>query len=63
VGAPTVTVAGGRARVRVHIDTVERQGDLRVVYYEVENTGARPVDTTQLRAEVGDVTPQPVPIP
>lgn len=52
--APTVTVEGGRARIRVHIDTVERQGDLRVVYYEVENTGLRPVDTTRLRAEVDD---------
>jgi hypothetical protein len=54
VEAPTVTVAGGRARIRVHIDTVERQGDLRVVYYEIENTGPRPVDTTRLRAEVDD---------
>jgi hypothetical protein len=54
VEAPTVAVAGGRARIRVHIDTVERQGDLRVVYYEVENTGPRPVDTTRLRAEVDD---------
>lgn len=32
----------------------ERQGDLRVVYDEVENTGLSPVDTTQLRAEVDD---------
>jgi hypothetical protein len=52
--APTVTIDDGRARIRVHVDTVERQGDLRVVYYEVENTGPRPVDTTQLRAEVDD---------
>jgi hypothetical protein len=52
--APTVTVDDGRARIRVHIDTVERQGDLRVVYYEIENTGLRPVDTTRLRAEVDD---------
>jgi hypothetical protein len=52
--APTVTVGGGGARIRVHVDTVERQGDLRVVYYEVENTGLRPVDTTRLRAEVDD---------
>jgi hypothetical protein len=50
--APTVTVGG--ARIRVHVDTVERQGDLRVVYYEVENTGPSPVDTTRLRAEVDD---------
>jgi hypothetical protein len=54
VEAPTVDVAGGRARVQVHVDTVERQGDLRVVYYEVENTGPGPVDTTRLRAEVDD---------
>jgi hypothetical protein len=54
VEAPTVTVGGGRARIRVHVDTVERQGDLRVVFYEVENTGVRPVDTTRLRAEVDD---------
>jgi hypothetical protein len=54
VEAPTVAVAGGRARIRVHVDTVERQGDLRVVYYEVENTGPNPVDTTRLRAEVDD---------
>jgi hypothetical protein len=54
VEAPTVTVDDGRARIRVHIDTVERQGALRVVYYEVENTGLRPVDTTRLRAEVDD---------
>jgi hypothetical protein len=52
--APTVTVDRGRARIQVHVDTVERQGDLRVVYYEVENTGLRPVDTTRLRAEVDD---------
>jgi hypothetical protein len=52
--APTVTVDDGRARIQVHVDTVERQGDLRVVYYEIENTGLRPVDTTRLRAEVGD---------
>jgi hypothetical protein len=52
--APTVTVDGGRARIRVNIDTVERQGDLRVVYYEVENTGLRPFDTTRLRAQVDD---------
>lgn len=51
--APTVTVGGG-ARIRVHVDTVERQGNLRVVYYEVENTGLRPVDTTRLRAQVDD---------
>ena len=56
VEAPTVAVDGGRARVQVHIDTVERQGDLRVVYYEIENTGSRPVDTTRLRAEVDDGT-------
>ena len=54
--APTVAVDGGRARVQVHIDTVERQGDLRVVYDEIENTGSRPVDTTRLRAEVDDGT-------
>jgi hypothetical protein len=52
--APTVTVGGGGTRIQVHVDTVERQGDLRVVYYEVENTGPRPVDTTRLRAEVDD---------
>ena len=52
--APTLAVDGGRARIRVHVDSVERQGDLRVVFYEVENTGARPVDTTRLRAEVDD---------
>jgi hypothetical protein len=52
--APTVTVGGGAARIQVHVDTVERQGDLRVVYYEVENTGPRPVDTGRLRAEVDD---------
>jgi hypothetical protein len=52
--APTITLDGGRARIRVHVDTVERQGDLRVVLYEVENTGRRRVDTTQLRAEVED---------
>jgi hypothetical protein len=56
VEAPTVAVDRGRARIQVHIDTVERQGDLRVVYYEVENTGSRPVDTTRLRAEVDDGT-------
>jgi hypothetical protein len=54
VEAPTVTVDDGRSRIRVYVDTVERQGDLRVVYYEVENTGPRPVDTTRLRAEVDD---------
>jgi hypothetical protein len=52
--APTLTVDGGRARIQVHVDSVERQGDLRVVFYEVENTGVRPVDTTRLRAEVDD---------
>jgi len=52
--APTITLDDGRARIRVHVDTVERQDDLRVVLYEVENTGRRPVDTTQLRAEVDD---------
>jgi hypothetical protein len=52
--APTLAVDGGRARIRVHVDTVERQGDLRVVFYEVENTGDRPVDTKRLRAEVDD---------
>jgi hypothetical protein len=52
--APTITLDNGRASVRVHVDSVERQGDLRVVLYEVENTGRRPVDTTQLRAEVAD---------
>jgi hypothetical protein len=52
--APTLAVDGGRARIQVHVDSVERQGDLRVVFYEVENTGARPVDTTRLRAEVDD---------
>lgn len=52
--APTVTLDNGRARIRVYVDTVERQGDLRVVFYEVENTGRRPVDTTQLRAAVDD---------
>jgi hypothetical protein len=52
--APTLTLDDGRARIRVHVDTVERQGDLRVVLYEVENTGRRPVDTTRLRAEVDD---------
>jgi hypothetical protein len=52
--APTVTLDDGRASVRVHVDSVERQGDLRVVLYEVENTGSRPVDTTELRAEVDD---------
>jgi hypothetical protein len=52
--APTITLDGGRARTRVHVDTVERQGNLRVVLYEVENTGRRPFDTTQLRAEVAD---------
>jgi hypothetical protein len=52
--APTITLDGGQARIRVHVDTVERQGDLRVVRYEVENTGGRPVDTTQLRAAVDD---------
>jgi len=52
--APTITLDNGRASVRVHVDSVERQGDLRVVLYEVENTGRRPVDTTQLRAEVDD---------
>jgi hypothetical protein len=52
--APTVTLDHGRASIRVHVDTVERQGDLRVVLYEVENTGRRPVDTTRLRAEVDD---------
>jgi len=52
--APTITLDDGRASIRVHVDTVERQGDLRVVLYEVENTGLRPVDTTQLRAEVDD---------
>jgi hypothetical protein len=52
--APTVTLDKGRASVRVHVDTVERQGDLRVVLYEVENTGRRPVDTSKLRAAVDD---------
>jgi hypothetical protein len=52
--APTITLDNGRASVRVHVDSVERQGDLRVVLYEVENTGRRPIDTTQLRAEVDD---------
>jgi hypothetical protein len=52
--APTVTLDNGRASIRVHVDTVERQGDLRVVLYEIENTGRRPVDTTQLRAAVDD---------
>jgi hypothetical protein len=52
--APTITLDNGRASLRVHVDTVERQGDLRVVFYEVENTGRRPVDTTQLRAAVDD---------
>jgi hypothetical protein len=52
--APTITLDNGQASVRVHVDTVERQGDLRVVLYEVENTGRRPVDTTKLRAEVED---------
>jgi hypothetical protein len=52
--APTINLDNGRASLRVHIDTVERQGDLRVVLYEVENTGRRPVDTTQLRAAVDD---------
>jgi hypothetical protein len=52
--APTLTLDNGRARIRVYVDTVERQGDLRVVLYEVENTGRRPVDTTQLRAAVDD---------
>jgi hypothetical protein len=52
--APTITLDNGRASVRVHVDTVERQGDLRVVLYEVENTGRRPVDTAQLRAAVDD---------
>jgi hypothetical protein len=52
--APTVTLDNGRASIRVYVDTVERQGDLRVVFYEVENTGRRPVDTTQLRAAVDD---------
>jgi hypothetical protein len=54
VEAPTLAVAGGRSRIQVHVDTVERQGDLRVVYYEIENTGPGPVDTTRLRAEVDD---------
>jgi hypothetical protein len=52
--APTITLDNGRASIRVHVDTVERQGDLRVVLYEVENTGRRPVDTTRLRAAVDD---------
>lgn len=52
--APTITLDNGRASLRVNVDTVERQGDLRVVLYEVENTGRRPVDTTQLRAAVDD---------
>jgi hypothetical protein len=52
--APTVPLDNGRASIRVHVDGVERQGDLRVVLYEVENTGRRPVDTTQLRAAVDD---------
>lgn len=52
--APTVTVGRSGAKIQVHVDTVERQGDLRVVYYEVENTGPRPVDTRRLRAEVDD---------
>ena len=52
--APTITLDNGLASLRVNIDTVERQGDLRVVLYEVENTGRRPVDTTQLRAAVDD---------
>jgi hypothetical protein len=52
--APTVTLDNGRASIRVNVDTVERQGDLRVVLYEVENNGRRPVDTTQLRAAVDD---------
>jgi hypothetical protein len=52
--APTITVDDGRSRIRVYVDNVERQGDLRVVYYEIENTGLRPVDTTRLRAEVDD---------
>jgi hypothetical protein len=52
--APTITLDNGRGSVRVHVDTVERQGDLRLVLYEIENTGRRPVDTTQLRAAVDD---------
>jgi hypothetical protein len=52
--APTITLDNGRASLRIYVDTVERQGDLRVVFYEVENTGSRPVDTTQLRAAVDD---------
>jgi hypothetical protein len=52
--APTITLDNGRASLRIYVDTVERQGDLRVVLYEVENTGRRPVDTTQLRAAVDD---------
>jgi hypothetical protein len=52
--APTMTLDNGRASVRVYVDSVERQGDLRVVLYEVENNGRRPVDTEQLRAAVDD---------
>jgi hypothetical protein len=52
--APTITLDKGRASIRVHVDTVERQGNLRVVLYEIENTGSRPVDTTKLRAAVDD---------
>jgi hypothetical protein len=52
--APTITLDKGRASIRVHVDTVERQGSLRVVLYEVDNTGNRPVDTTRLRAAVDD---------
>jgi hypothetical protein len=52
--APTLTLDKGRATIRVHVDAVERQGNLRVVLYEIENTGNRPVDTTKLRAAVDD---------
>jgi hypothetical protein len=52
--APTITLDKGRGSIRVHVDTVERQGNLRVVLYEIENTGTRPVDTTKLRAAVDD---------
>jgi len=52
--APTMTLDKGRASIRVHVDSVERQGNLRVVLYEIENTGSRPVDTTKLRAAVDD---------
>jgi hypothetical protein len=51
---PQLTLDEGKGRISVYVDAVERQGELRVVRYEVENIGRQPVQTSSLRAEVTD---------